>query len=259
MKFFILTDLEGPAGVEKFSSTRTQDNQAKATSMKQLAKEVNACIEGIQTVDPEAEVTVWDGHGSGGLVGQEIIGGTFIPSNVRQKPYWQLDGFDAMLFVGQHAMAGAFHAPLCHTYSSTSIAYYKLNGVFVGEFACRALAAGRQNVPVIFLSGDDKAVLEAQAFIPNIVTAAVKKGTGLESAVHLSSTKACQLIQDKAAAAVSRLHECKPFTALEPPFTLEIRFTQPVTPDQLHRHSEAKQIDTYTVIYQTEDLHKLPL
>jgi D-amino peptidase len=40
-------------------------------------------------------------------------------------------------------MAGTRHAPLCHTYSSTSVAYYRSNGTFVGEFGCRSLVAGR--------------------------------------------------------------------------------------------------------------------
>src|SRR5690606_33013580 len=141
MKFFILTDIEGVAGVDSFSMTRTQDEAAKGPAMTQLAKEVNACIEGIKSVYPDADVDVWDGHGSGGLRPEDLVGGRYLREG---RPYFQLEGYAAMLFVGQHAMAGTAFAPLCHTYSSRTVAYYRLNGIFVGEFGARALAAGRQ-------------------------------------------------------------------------------------------------------------------
>ncbi|WP_168119058.1 M55 family metallopeptidase [Paenibacillus sp. HB172176] len=259
MKFFLLTDLEGPAGVEKFTETRTNDVKAKSKSMKQLALEVNACMEGIREMDPAAEIIVWDGHGPGGLIGQTITGGQLIPNTVKDKPYWNLRDFDAVLFVGQHAMAGAFHAPLCHTYSSTGIAYYKLNGIFVGEFGCRALAAGLQGVPVIFLSGDDKAVLEAKALIPNMETVAVKQGTGLESAIHLDSEEACRLIREGAYRSVARMKEIEPFTAFAPPYSLEIRFFEPFHHDTFGFDSGAQVVDSRTILYRSDDLSSFPI
>src|SRR5690606_27822444 len=132
MKFFILTDIEGVAGVERFSETRTRDESAKGPAMTQLAREVNACIRGIKEVYPEAKIDVWDGHGSGGLRPADLVGGEYIPGTV--KPSKDLAGYAAMLFVGQHAMAGTAFAPFAHTYSSLHVAYYKLNGYFIGEF-----------------------------------------------------------------------------------------------------------------------------
>ncbi len=141
MHLLVITDLEGVCGVDSFSQTRTGREQRKGPAMDQLAREVNACIEGIHSAEPKATVDVWDGHGSGGLRESDVGDARYLEGG---RPYFEMDGYDAMLFVGQHAMAGSPHAPLCHTYSSLSIDYYKLNGTFVGEFACRALLAGLQ-------------------------------------------------------------------------------------------------------------------
>lgn len=45
MQFIIMTDLEGVAGVDRFSQTRTSEVSEKIEGMKQLAAEVNACVE----------------------------------------------------------------------------------------------------------------------------------------------------------------------------------------------------------------------
>jgi D-amino peptidase len=50
MRFFILTDLEGVAGVHSFTQTRKAGPAQKEPGRRQLAKEVNACVEGIRKV-----------------------------------------------------------------------------------------------------------------------------------------------------------------------------------------------------------------
>lgn len=224
MHLFILTDLEGIAGVDSFSETRTAREAEKGAAMDQLAREVNAAIEGLRSVAPKATIDVWDGHGSGGLREADLNDARYLGQG---RPYFDLDGYDALLFVGQHAMAGSPDAPLCHTYSSLSVDYYKLNDTFVGEFACRALIAGRQGVPTIFLSGDDKATLEARQFVPGIETATTKRGLGRESAVHRDLDTVHEEIRRGAANAVERIGEISPYTGLEPPYTLEVRYYEP--------------------------------
>jgi D-amino peptidase len=190
--------------------------------MHQLTREVNACVAGIHSVDKAAEVGVWDGHGSGGLFAADVVGAEVFASN--SKPHTRISDYDALLFVGQHAMAGTPFAPLCHTFSSLTIAYYRLNGIFIGEFGFWAFFAGSLGVPTIFLAGDDKAALEAQMLIPEIETAAVKWGKGWEAAVHRSSEEACTVVQAGAAQAVRRMKAIPPLIGLKPPYRLEIRY-----------------------------------
>lgn len=258
MKFFILTDLEGVAGTDSFTQTRTRDPAPKEGSMRQLTREVNACAAGIRAVYPDAVIDVWDGHDTGGLLPEELVGVNCIGRTPPSKPYYHLAGYAAMLFVGQHAMAGTIDAPLNHTYSSTSVMYYRLNDVFIGEFGARALVAGMQSVPTIFLSGDDKAVLEAKMFIPEIETVATKQGKGIESAIHLDPEEACLRIQEGAMRAVQRLEEIPPFTAIRPPYRFESRHLAPLSAEWLAKHPNVTQIDPQTYSIETEDLGKLP-
>src|SRR6266542_5794514 len=171
LKIHLLTDLEGAARVFGFHQARGEDPQAKAQAMRLLTGEVNACIEGILDADDDAEVVVWDGHGSGGIVYEWFHDkARLLPHRTTPAPYGLDETFDAVYFVGQHAMAGTPEAPLAHTYSSKTVEYYKVNGQPIGEFGMLAYMAGTLfGVPAAFLAGDDKAVAEAQALVPNLV------------------------------------------------------------------------------------------
>ncbi|MBO9608097.1 MAG: M55 family metallopeptidase [Paenibacillaceae bacterium] len=253
--FFILTDLEGPAGVDSFKQTRPGDGAPERieAAKKLLAREVNACIEGIRSVYADAVIDVWDGHGPGGLNAADVIGGRYLREN---QPYKQLEGYDALLFVGQHAMAGTIDAPLNHTYSSRAIAYYRLNDVFIGEFGARALIAGLQGVPTIFLGGDDKAALEALMFVPEIETAVVKRGKGIEAAEHLSGEEACRVVREGAARAVRRMGDIAPFTRFAAPFVLEIGYLSPQTNGKQGEGIE--WLNDRTVRITRDDIRELP-
>ena len=52
MKGYILTDLEGPAMISRFSQTR-EDGPQKQAAMKLLTWEINAAVDGILEVEPE--------------------------------------------------------------------------------------------------------------------------------------------------------------------------------------------------------------
>lgn len=256
MKYLIMTDLEGVAGVDSFRQTRTDDLKEKGEAMKQLAREVNACVQGIKEADAAAEADVIDGHGSGGLLPEALIDCRYI-----RYADFHLDSlpeYAALLFVGQHAMEGTFNAPLRHTYSSRTVQYYRLNGVNIGEFAGFSNWAGLNGVPVIFLAGDDKAALEAQMFVPQIETAVTKYGKGLESADHLSSSDACRLIREKAALAVRRLTEIPAFDAFQPPYIFEARFYEPEHLTAMQDDPSVHIVDERTYRIETDDYTALP-
>ena len=67
LKIYILTDLEGVAMVSRFSQTREEGPQKQAPAMRLLTQEINAAVDGILDVDADAEIVVWDGHGTGGI------------------------------------------------------------------------------------------------------------------------------------------------------------------------------------------------
>lgn len=259
MKIYLLTDIEGVAMVSRFDQTgRDGDGPAKHLAMKLLTAEVNAAVDGILETDPSAEVIVWDGHGVGGIDITEFHPAAKLISRGPIRPPYYLDAsFDALFFVGQHAMAGTPNGNLCHTYSSKSIEYMKLNGIEVGEFGARAFLAGAFGVPTVFISGDDLAVAEARELVPGIFGVAVKQSLGYELALHLSPQRSRQLIRETAAEACRRIETIKPLR-LDPPYQLEVRrlLGQP-QPQVLP--AGARQLDSRTVLYTAERIWDLPI
>jgi len=204
MKIYVITDLEGPAMVFSFDQTRLPEATERIAQAKRfLTREVNACVDGILDVDAAAEVVVLDGHGSGGIDYELFHEQAQLIAGYRRPSFACLDEtYDALFFVGQHAMAGTPAAPLAHTQSSRTIEYYRLNGELIGEFAQHAILAGTLfGVPTAFLSGDDKAVAEAQTLAPALVGVVTKVGLGLEAARSVSPRRAQKLIRAGAAEA----------------------------------------------------------
>lgn len=257
MKIYILTDLEGVAMVSRFNQTR-EEGPLKQAAMKLLTQEVNAAVDGILDVDTNAEIVVWDGHGSGGIDVLEFHpNAKLIARGPIRPPYYLDEGYDALFFVGQHAMAGTPNAPLSHTYSSLSIEYYKLNGEMIGEFGCRAALAGTFDVPTVFISGDDKAIAEAKQLIPNIYNVETKQGLGQELALHISPQRSCELIRETAATACRNISEIPPFT-IDPPYTFEVQVLEGKSIDGYLRRGAAK-VDDRTVSWQSDDLCALSI
>ncbi len=55
--------------------------------MVQLTKEVNACVDGILDATPQAEVVVWDGHGSGGIIEDDFHSNVIKTDDFLQLPF----------------------------------------------------------------------------------------------------------------------------------------------------------------------------
>ncbi len=179
----IITDLEGVSGVTRFDQAAA-GNPEKPSAMDMLTSDVNVVIRGIRSFDPGINIHVWDGHGAGGLVQDDLlpVEGMFAGSMRDAVPYFKEKGIDALAFVGQHAMSYTVHGNLCHTMSHTGIHYYMLNGCLVGEFGFWAAVAGEAGIKTVYLAGDDKACAEAAMHVPGIVTTITKFGTGWETA-----------------------------------------------------------------------------
>lgn len=260
MKVYILTDLEGPCLVNRWEQTRTSDlTPHKLHAMAQLTGEVNAAVDGVLDVDPAAMVVVWDGHGTGGIDAGAIHPRAWLVAHGKgiRAPYLLDASFDAFLFVGQHAMAGTPAAPLCHTYSSKTVEYYKLNGEAIGEFGCRAAMAGAFGVPTVFLTGDDKATAEARAAVPGIVTVDTKLGLDVEQALHRPRDTVRAEIRAGVAESLRRRRSIAPYL-IPGPYHLESRVLEGCSIDgYLSRGEWVQQLDERTVEARVEDLCQL--
>ena len=215
---FLIADIEGVAGVDSWDQTRLagpRHENAKALA----TAEVNSVVAGLlgPTDRPNAgapRISVWDGHGFGGLLLDRL------DERVTSHPHLRARGYpvllreslagpcpvDAIAFVGQHAME-ASGGTLSHTYSSRRVRQYSLNKVPIGEFGVRTLFAwALARIPAVFISGDDIACREARSVVPGIVQATVKKSLGITSARHLDHRDSCALLSAEAA----RILRCDP-------------------------------------------------
>jgi len=176
MKVYVMTDLEGVAGVMNFEDWCNPTGRYYDRAKELLTLEVNAAVDGLLAGGATA-VVVADGHGPGAIDGPRLDPRAEL---MRGWPGgWPLlldDTYDAVAWVGQHAKAGTPFAHLAHT---QSCAYVDLsvNGVSIGEFGQFALCASELGVRAIFGSGDRAFCAEAQALVPGIETVEVKRGT----------------------------------------------------------------------------------
>jgi D-amino peptidase len=93
----------------------------------------------------------------------------------------------------------------------------------MGEIGMNAAIAGYYGVPIAFISGCDKAVIEAKSHFGDIENVEVKKGLGRTSAILLPPSISTKLLEEGAYRAVKRLKDFKPFKIQEPT-KLEVEF-----------------------------------
>jgi D-amino peptidase len=226
IKVFMVTDLEGVSGIFD-SDLQCLPYQSKRweESHKLETGEVNAGVDGL-IAGGATDVIVWDGHDSGLTLSAldinpkcRLLQGRPIP------PTMGLDSsYDAIVFVGQHAMAGNDKGILSHSYSSLGIQNIWVNGKPEGEFGTVAMIAGSFGIPVAMLSGDAAACQEVRDLTPQAECAEVKQGISRTSGYMLPHPIACALIRARAERAMERLPEMKPLR-IEGPVEVKVEFT----------------------------------
>ncbi len=243
-----MSDMEGVDGVFNWAD---QCNPLKSPrwqeSQKLLTGEVNAAVEGLRA-GGATEVVVWDGHDGGESLSAvdihpqaRLLIGSPIP------PIREFDStFSAIVFVGQHAMAGAENSVLPHSYFF-NIQNIWVNGRLVGEIGIRAMIAGEMGVPAIMLAGDAAACKEIRELIPQAEYAEVKAGVSPTAGFTLPHPAACRVIRTRAERAMMRLAEFKPYR-VEGPVEVKVEFTTAGAPGPEPRRA-SRRIDERTVVY----------
>jgi len=223
-KILIVTDMEGVGGVNNAEEQLLPGQRRFDESRKLLAGEVNAAVAGAIEAGA-AEVAIWDGHdGSRSLSIDEIDPrARLIQGRPTPADYYLSDKlYDAIFFVGQHAMAGAKNGVLAHS-QSFSVESITLNGRQVGEIGQVAAIAGYFHIPVIMLSGDQAACDELRELQPKAETVPVKRLIGKASTLSLSHTQAKSRIRSASTRAVRRIAEFQPWN-IEGPVELKFRY-----------------------------------
>lgn len=236
MKLFIMTDLEGVAGVINGVDYLYHHSRYYETARRLLTDEVNAAIEGFIAGGFD-DILVADGHGAGAINIERLDPRVRLARGWGEGtyPFGLTRDFDAMAYVGQHAKAGTPLSHLTHT-GWWSLRDQTINGVSVGEYGEGALCAGELGVPVIFGCGEKAFCNEVADLTPWVVTCSVLEGVidgsgddltreqyerFHEGAVHLHPKAACKLIRATAEDAATRFaadrDAFKPLT-FDPPY-----------------------------------------
>jgi D-amino peptidase len=255
VKVFMITDMEGVSGIFDFDLQCTPYVSPRwAESQKLLTGEANAAVDGL-LAGGATEVVVWDGHDSGqSLSALDIHPAARLLTGRPVSPTLQLDAsYSAVIFVGQHAMAGARNGILNHSYSSASIQNIWVNGMRVGEIGGRVLLAGSFGIPVVMLSGDAAACEELRALVPQAECAEVKSGVSGSAGFMLPHRRACALIREAARRAVKRLSDFKPYR-INGPVEVKVEFTTRYVAT-FRPQKGVEQLDQRTWAFRGNDIH----
>lgn len=253
LKVYVVTDMEGVHGIFNWEDQCQPFKSARwAESQKLLAGEVNAAVDGL-FVGGATEVVVADLHDSSRSLSTEAIDpraqllqGEGIPATLGLD-----SSYSALIFIGQHAMAGAKDGVISHSYAFV-IQNMWVNNQIIGEIGARTMLAGYFGIPVIMLAGDAAACREMQELVPNAECAAVKTGLSRTGGISLSDHAAYSLIREKARRAAERLPEYKPYR-VSGPVELKVEFTVQGMPVYREREGVGRLNDR-VYLYRGKDL-----
>jgi D-amino peptidase len=203
MKIYIHTDFEGISGVNSEEMIEKGSINFKS-SVQLLMDDINAAVDGA-FAGGATIVTVLDSHGGGHNFDVSLLDPRAEADPRENNEWWgKLDNsYSGTFFIGAHAMAGTMNAFLDHTQSSTSWYNYCANGRRMGELGQWAMVAANFNVPMLMVSGDEAACVEARQFFNPVECAVVKRGIGRRDAELVDHEEAVKRIYDAARKAIT--------------------------------------------------------
>jgi D-amino peptidase len=262
--------MEGISGIVDWEQVTPGKDEWKR-GRKLMLGDVNAAINGAFVGGAEA-VTVSDAHWHARTLELEDLdprarlhSGSPSPFSMVQgiddtadhpAPEGRRPGYDALVLVGYHAMAGAKKGVLCHTWSDKVLNVW-LNDVPVGEIGLNAATAGHYGTPVIAITGDHTACLEAQTLLGSEVeVGVVKLGTGRYAAELMPLQEAREEICEAVARGVTKLkggQGPKPYP-VSTPVRLGLEFKFPHQTDSAYLLPGSQRLSGTRLEYTAEDM-----
>lgn len=223
MKLYISVDMEGITGL--VDNTFIDSRQYNYTRGQHIMTEEANSVIGTAFDEGCTEVIVNDSHSKmNNLIIEKLHPETQLISG-DVKPFSMVQGLDSSFagaaFLGYHTRA-ARKGVLSHT-MIFGVRNMYINDLAVGELGFNALVAGHYGVPLLLVAGDDETAIEAEALIPGVTTAVVKKRISRTAALCLTPEKSGQLLREKTKEALANRHKVKPLVPPDNP-VLAIEF-----------------------------------
>ncbi len=248
IKVFISIDMEGITGV--VSSDQLGPGSFEYDKFRQyMTSEALAAMAGAREAGA-TEFVVADSHGNmqNLLIDQFPDDVTIIRGGPR--PWSMMQGIDstfsAAMFIGYHAATTDTLGIRAHTMSSAMYAGVKLNGKYVPEAGVNAALAGSVGVPVVLVSGDDRAVGAVKALLGDVEGAIVKHAIGFHAGATLTPAAGQALIKAKAKAAIARLSSFRPYV-LTGPYVLDLTYKNYRPAEVMAYLPGIERVDAHTV------------
>jgi D-amino peptidase len=204
VKILISADMEGATGVTWPADVEPGTEQWQRCR-RMFTSDVNAAVVGFFAGGADA-VLVNEAHATMRNLLLEDLDDRAVMLTGRHKDLSMVEGIqhgdvDGVAFVGYHAAAGA-EGVLAHTYLPNSITAVRVNGEPASEGRLNSFVSAQYGVPVILVTGDDKACADAGAYAPDAPTVAVKDCVSRYAAVCRPPAITAAAIRQAAAAAV---------------------------------------------------------
>lgn len=220
MNVFLLTDVEGIAGVDSIAQMDRTSPEYENTRMllcNSINKAVSACFEA-----KADKVYYLDGHGGGGNVFETLIDTRAQKCSIEEWVVLLKNGsIDCQIELGAHARAGTINGFLDHTIISKKIFSIKINGIEMSELSLHAALCGKFGVPVVAVIGDEAACRQAKEYIPGCFTCAVKHAT--ERNIATTYPNADEIMHATIVSALTNYKSVPPYKVSEP-LTVEQTF-----------------------------------
>ena len=248
MKIYLMTDMEGISGIHWIHQVKKEYPQDYAYGQRCLIREINFAVDALFSAGAD-EVVVCDGHTAGGNILMADMDG-----RARYEPWYMpslhsLDAsFDGVVLLGCHAKAGTLNGFLDHTMNSMEWFRYTVHGKEIGEIGLLALRAGAHGVPVLTVTGDEKAAEEAKELLgaEHVTCASVKTGIGRNWAECLPIPQAQQQIRRAIEEGIALIGKVKPYQ-LPLPAPVELTFYRSDFADRYNGKSDWDRKDARTV------------
>jgi D-amino peptidase len=224
MKVLISADMEGATGVTWPADVKLGTAQFERFR-RMFTSDVNAAVKGFFDGGAD-DVLVTESHSSMRNLLLEDLDERASMLTGRHKDLSMVEGIqrpeiDAVAFVGFHAGAGE-EGVLAHTYLGNSVTGVWVNGEPASEGRLNALIAEEYGVPVVLVTGDDRACLDAERYAPEAEKVAVKDCVSRYAAICRPPARTAREI--KAAAEKAMALAGRREAADTGPFTVEVEF-----------------------------------
>lgn len=256
MRVWISIDMEGISNIVDRDQLRPEAGRYPLGRESMMA-DLQAVLSALQEQPDVDRITVNDSHnGMINILGEKMPDGVQLISG-GAKAWSMNEGVqeaDLAFYVGYHAMAGTQAAIMDHTYSG-EIHSVTLNGKAVGETGINAALAGHYNVPVAFISGDDKVVDEAARIMPNIEGVVVKYGVSRRAAQLLPRAEVDRRLKAGVVQALDKYRTklLSPWKLGEP-IALTVGLMTPEMADRAMYCPGMTRLDGRTVAYQAANM-----